>query len=145
MLLEDLLRLIRPIERLSVSVFARSGVVAAHDEMRATVILADQCVPDGLAWTAHAHGQRQQGKFRSRLRELGEQQLVAAHTRVVIHIAGLRHAHHGMNQQVRLDLLGSAECQFDVGPMHGITRLERHYAAPALASKLRPNFGWSQT
>jgi len=62
--------------------------------------LADQCVPDGLAWTAHAHGQRQQGKFRSRLRELGEQQLVAAHTRVVIHIAGLRHAHHGMNQQV---------------------------------------------
>ena len=142
--LKNLLRLVGAIERLAVGIFAGTGVIAAHDEVRAAMVLADDRMPNGLARSAHAHGERQQGKLRGRLRELGEQQLVAAHSRVVIHVAGLGHAHHRMNQQVGLDLLGGAESQFDVGAVHGVASLEGDHAAPAHAGKLGTNFGRSQ-
>ena len=50
-----------------------------------------------------------------------------------------------MDQQVSLDLLGGAERQFHVGAVHRIARLKRDDAAPAHASKFRPQFGGSQT
>src|SRR6267154_1591761 len=55
-LLENFLRFIGTVERLAVRVFARTRVVAANDEMCTTVILANESVPDSLAWSSHAHG-----------------------------------------------------------------------------------------
>ncbi len=145
MFLEDFLGLIGTVEGLaSLRDRSRAGVIAADNEMTAAVILADERVPDGLARSAHAHGERQQGKFGGRLRKLGEQQLIATHSRVVIHIAGLGHAHDGMNQQAGLDLLGGAECELDVSAVHGIASLEGDHTPPADAGKLGPHLGRSQ-
>ena len=131
MLLHELLRVVRAVERLAVAVVAGTGVVAADDEVRAAVVLADDRVPHGLARAAHAHRERQQAQ-RRRLLGIGLQQvLVAAHAREVVDVAGLRHADDGMDQQVRFDVLRRAERELLVRAVHRIARLERHDPAPA--------------
>ena len=105
-MLQQLLGVVRAVERLAVAVVARAGVVAADDEVRAAVVLADDGVPDGLARAAHAHRERQQRERRRLLRDSAlQQRLVAAHARVVVDVAGLGHADDGVDQQVRLDVL----------------------------------------
>ena len=56
MFLEQFLRLVRPVEWFAVGIFSGTGVVAAYDQVRTAVVLANDAVPDGLAWSAHAHG-----------------------------------------------------------------------------------------
>ena len=92
MLLEQFLRLVRAVKRLSVRVLAGARVVATNNKMRDPVVLADQRVPDGFARSAHAHSQGQQGQFHRPRRIFREQQLIAAHAREVIHVARLRHS-----------------------------------------------------
>ncbi len=139
-LLEELLGVVRTVEGLAVGVVARSGMVAADDEMRAAVVLADDAVPDRLARSAHAHGKGKHGQLHRCLRILREQQLVATHAREVIHVARLGHANGRMKKQVRFDLLGRAESELLVGPMHGIAGLERNHATPAEARKFSAQF-----
>src|ERR1035437_3395759 len=95
MLLEQFLGLIRAIERLAVAILSRTGMVAADDEVRATVILANQAVPDRFPRPAQAHGERQQGEFDRAVRVLREQQLVAAGADEVIDVARLGHPDRG--------------------------------------------------
>ena len=144
-LLEEFLGFVGAVERLAVGVFARTGVIAAHDEVGATVILANQCVPDGLARPAHAHGQRQQRKFDRSRRILGREQLITTNTGEVIHVAGFGHAHHGMDQKAGFHLLGGAEGKLLMGAMHGIARLKGDDAAPAQASEFGAKFRRSQS
>ena len=60
---EELLGLVRAVERFAVGVLARAGVVAADDEVGAAVVFADERVPDGFARAAHAHGEGDEGEF----------------------------------------------------------------------------------
>ncbi len=55
-LLNGVLCVVRAIEVFAGTVFARSGMVAAHYEVRSAVVLADDGVPDCFSWSAHAHG-----------------------------------------------------------------------------------------
>ena len=59
-LLHQILRVIRTVERLAGRVLAGAGVVAPDDEVIGAVVAADDRVPDRLARSGHAHGQRQQ-------------------------------------------------------------------------------------
>ena len=59
-LLEQLLRFVGSVKLFAIGVIARSGVITSYDEMRAAVILTDQRMPDGLAGSSHAHGQREE-------------------------------------------------------------------------------------
>ena len=131
MLLHELLRVVRAVERLAVAVVAGTRVVTADDEMRAAVVLADDRVPDGLARTAHAHRERQQAQGRRLLGVRLQQVLVATDAREVVDVAGLRHADDGMDQQVRLDVLRRAERELLVRAVHRIAGLERDDTAPA--------------
>ncbi len=70
MLLEDFLGLIGAVEGLAIGVLAGTRVIAAHNEVTDAVVLADEGVPDGFAWSAHAHSERQQRKLGGGLREL---------------------------------------------------------------------------
>jgi hypothetical protein len=48
-LCDELLRIVRTVERLAVGAVARAGVIAADDEVRTAVVLADDRVPQRLA------------------------------------------------------------------------------------------------
>jgi len=67
--------------------------------------------------------------------------LVAAHPRVMVHIAGLGHADHGMDQQVGFRLSGGPESQLLVGTVHRVAGLECHDLAPAEFGKPLTEFG----
>ena len=58
MFLEEVLGIVRPVEVLTVRVFARPGMIAPDDNVRTAVVLANDRVPQGFAGTAHAHRQR---------------------------------------------------------------------------------------
>ena len=70
-LLQQLLGIVRSVERLAARVLAGAGVIAADDQVRAAVVLADDRVPDRLARPAHPHRQRQQREVRRVLRDSG--------------------------------------------------------------------------
>ena len=70
--LKSCLRVVWAVEGLAVGVVARTGVIAADDEVSAPVVLADQSVPDRFARSAHAHRQRQQRQLYCALRILVE-------------------------------------------------------------------------
>ena len=89
------------VERLALGVLAGTGVVASHDEVVAAKIPADDGVPDGFPRAGHAHGQRQQAEQRGiRVVIILDQRFVDAHARVVVHVAGLGHADHRVEEQV---------------------------------------------
>src|SRR5436190_21836858 len=56
--------------------------------------------------------------------------LVAAHARVVIDVAGLRHADDRLDQKIRLDLFGCPKRELLVSAVHRVTRLERNDSTP---------------
>ena len=130
-LLHEPLRVVRTIERLAVASRPGASVIAANDEVRAAIVLADDRVPDGLARSAHSHRERQQAQGRRLLGVVRQQMLVATHAREVIDVAGLRHADDGMQQQIRLDLFRGAKRELLVSAMHRITGLKRNDATPA--------------
>ena len=135
------LGIVGTVERLALGVVAGAGMIAADDEVRAAVVLADDGVPDGLARTGHAHGQVQQRQRRGLLRVLLEHVLVAAHAGVVVDIAGLGQADHRVDQQVGLALARGTEGQFLVSAMQRVARLERHDLAPAELAEAAAQFG----
>ena len=95
-------------------------------------------MPQRLARAAHAHGEVQQAQLRGLVGILFQDVLVAAHACEVVDIAGFGHADDGMNQQVRLGLLGGPERQFLVGAMQGVAGLEGDDAAPAQFAETPP-------
>ena len=98
MLLEQFLGVVRTVEVLAVGILSWTGMVAAHDEVRAPMVFSYQAVPHRFARSAHAHGERQHGELDRALRILREQQLIAAGADEIIHVARLGHADRGVNE-----------------------------------------------
>jgi len=138
---EEFLRLVGTVEWFAIGILARAGVVAADDEVGATVILADERVPDGLARTAHAHCQREQGEFGRAGGILADEELVTADAGEVIDVARLGHADGRVNEEAGLDLFRGAESEFDVRAVHRVARLESDDAAPALVGEIGTKLG----
>ncbi len=139
---DQLLGVVRPVERLSRAVVARAGVIAADDEMRGAVIPADDGVPERLPRAGHAHRQREQAEQRAAgIVIFVHQSPINAHPRIVVHVAGFGHPHHGMDQQTSLHLLGGAFGEFFVDPMQGIAGLKRHDSGMAHVLQQRAHGG----
>ena len=105
-LLQQLLGVVRSVERLAGRILAGAGMVAADDQMRAAVVATNDRVPDRLARPAHPHCQRQQRQVGRVLRVVGHQGLVATDARVMVDVARLRHAHDRMHKQIGLFFFG---------------------------------------
>ncbi len=121
----------RIVERLIVAVVAGPGVVTTDNKVAAAEVLADQRVPQRLAWPAHAHGQRQQAEHGGVFRITLDEFLIAAHAGQIIDVAGFGHAHHRVDQQIGFGLTCGGKCQFLMRTMHGVAGLKRDHAMPA--------------
>ncbi len=140
-LLHKLLGVVGAVKRLAAFVAAGTGVIAADDEVRAAMVLADDRVPDGFARTAHAHGQRQQRQVRSVLRVVGHERLVAADARVVIDVARLRHADDRVDEEVGFFILRGAEGELVMCAVHRIAGLESNDLPPTALGELFAQLG----
>lgn len=140
-LLDQVLRVVGAVVVLAVLVLAGAGVVAADNEVRRAVVLADDGVPKGLAGTAHAHGQGQQGQRGHAVGVTGQQGLVDADAGEVVNVAGLGHADDGVDEDVGALGAGGADRQLAMGTVHGVASLEGHDLLPAelveVGAKLR--------
>src|SRR5215213_627758 len=58
-LLQQVLRIIWTVKRFPVRIQSGTGMIAADDEMVGAVVSSNESVPQGFAWSSHAHGQRQ--------------------------------------------------------------------------------------
>ena len=123
-LLDELLGIVRAVERLAALVLAGAGVVAADDEVRAAVVLADDGVPDGFARAAHSHREREEREHGRVLRVVRHERLVAADARVVVDVARLGHADDRVDEQVGAFFLRGAERELVVGAVHRVAGLE---------------------
>src|ERR1700685_1293568 len=102
-------------------------------------------MPDGLARSTHAHGQRQHGEFHAASGKLGKKQLVATHPREVVNVAGFGHSDPRMDEQIGLDFVSGTERQVHMGAVHGVASLKRNYTSPAQTRKFGAQFGGSKT
>src|SRR5215203_2975373 len=130
-LVEDVLGFVVPVEGIALRVLARSGVVAAHDEVRAAVVLAADRVEDRLAGPPVAHGRREDRQHRSVLGIVALQdRLVGAHPDVGRDVRGAGLANERVQEQP-VDYLEGALLDVLVGAVHGVAGLETDDALPA--------------
>ena len=97
-LAQQVLGVIRTVERLPMRIAAGTGVVTPHDEMGAPVVFSDDRVPDRFTRSAHPHRQRQQRQHGGVSGILRQQRLVAAYARVVVDVTRLGHTDHRVNE-----------------------------------------------
>ena len=115
-------------------------MVAANDQMRAAIVLANDGMPQGFAGPGHTHGKVEQAQRGGLFRVLFQDVLVAADAREVIYVARFGHANHRMDQQIGLDFTGCAEGQFPVCAVQWVAGLEGDYLAPAQLAEAAAQF-----
>lgn len=142
-LLNGDLGVVRAVVVLAVLVLAGAGVVTADNEVRGAVVLTDNGVPDGLAGTAHAHGQGQQSQGGHAVGVSGEEGLVDTDTGEVINVTGLGHADDGVDEDVGLLGAGGTDSELSVGAVHGVASLESDDLVPAELLKVLSQLGGS--
>src|SRR6266581_8649829 len=112
------------VEGFAAGIFTRPGMIAPDDHVRTTAVFSNNSMPNRLPRSRHAHGKRQEGKFRGATRILRQNCLKTSDAREIINVTGLGHSHCRMNQQTRFSLSTRTESQFNMGPMHRVARLK---------------------
>jgi len=118
-------------------------MIPTDNEMCGTMVLADDSVPDGLAGTAHAHGERQQAEDGHAVGVPRQQRLVDAHACEVVDVTGLGEADNRVNQHVGLAGAGRAHGELAVSTMHGVPGLEGDDFGPAKLVEMEAEFSGS--
>ena len=96
-LLDGLLGIVRSVEVDTLGVFARTGVITTHNEVRSTVVLTDDGVPDGFARSTHTHSERKQTDNGHSIGISGKERLVDTDTGEVVNVSRLGEANHGVD------------------------------------------------
>src|SRR5579875_3243120 len=116
---------------ISTVVVADTGVVAAYDEVRATIVLTHQRVEDGFAWAGVAHGSRQHAQNHALARiVVFQQHLVAAHAYSGGDVVALRVTDQRVKVEA-IDRLQRALLDVFVGTVNRVARLEGDNTLPA--------------
>src|SRR5579875_3195158 len=115
---------------ISTVVVADTGMVAAYDEVRATVVLAHQRVEDGFARAGVAHGGRQHAQNHALARiVVFQQHLVAAHAYSGGDVVALRVTDQRVQVEA-IDRLQRAFLDVFMGAVNRIARLEGDNTLP---------------
>lgn len=129
-LAHKVLRIVRPIEVLSMRVLSWTGVIPSNDEVRRTEVLADDGMPYSLTRARHPHRQRKQSKVTHTIRVLCHDSFVDTNAGVMVDVSRFRETDDGVYEDVCLALTSSSDGEFAVGSVHRITGLEGDYLAP---------------
>lgn len=130
-LLNSLLSIVRAVKILALGIGTGTGVVTANDEVGGTVVLADNRVPNGLAGTAHTHGEGKETESGHTVGVAGEKGLVDTDTGEVIDITGLGETDDRVDKDIGLAGTGSADSELTMSTVHGVASLESDDLGPA--------------
>ena len=107
--LHCVLRVVWAIEIFSGAVFAGSGVVAAHDEVRSAVVFTDDGVPDCFSRATHAHCEGEETEDCHAIWVAGEEGLIDTHAGEVVDVAGFRESDYRVDEDVCLTSAGCTD------------------------------------
>src|SRR2546428_11680340 len=116
-------------------------MVSRYEDMAATMILADDGVPESFARPPQAHGQGRQSVLDGALRVSCEGSLVTPYPDVVLHVTWLGHTYGGMNQKIGFNLFCGSQGQFLMGPVHGVPRRKGAHSTRTAPDKFRSQLG----
>ena len=140
-LLDGVLGVVGAVEVLALAVAAGTGVVAADNEVGGTVVLADDGVPDGLAGTTHAHGERKQTEDGHAVGVAVHDGLVDTDASEVVNVTGLGQADDGVDEDVGLSGAGGNDGELTVSAVHGVAGLESDNLGPAKLLEVKTELG----
>lgn len=139
-LFDGVLGVVGSVEVDALGVLTGTGVVTTNDEVRGTMVLTDDGVPDGLARATHTHGQGQETQDGHTVGVAGEESLVGAHTGEVVNVTRLGQTDDGVDEDVGLLGAGGAHGHLTVGTVHGVTGLEGDDSVPAELVEVNAQF-----
>ena len=140
---DDLLGVVRAVERVACRVDSRAGVVTADDQVVGAVVAPDDGVPERLPGSGKPHRQRQERQEHPvGLVVVPDQRLIGADTRVVVHVPGLGEPHHRVKQEDAVHAHGGPLGEFLVGPVQGVAGLEGHDVRVAVAGQSGARLQW---
>ena len=108
-----------------------TGMIALHDEVGASVVAADDRVPQRFARAGSAHRERQQRKGRELSRIVPQDLLVALDAREMVQVPVHADSDHGMQQEVASSLPGGGEGHLPLALVHRAAGVERDDPSPA--------------
>lgn len=117
-------------------------MITSDDEVSGSVVLADDSVPDGLTWSTHAHGEREETKDGHAVWISWEESLVDANTSEVVNVSRLGKTHDWVDQNVGQMRSGSSDGQLSMGAVHWVSGLKGDHAVPAQLIEVKSELGW---
>lgn len=139
-LFDGVLGVVGPVEFFAFAVLAWAGVVAADDEVRCAIVLADDGMPDGFAGAAHSHGEWEEAKNCHAVRVSWKEGLVDANTGEVIDVSWFCEANDWVDEDICLTGSSRADSQLSVSSVHGVSGLESDDLGPAEFVEVQTEF-----
>lgn len=130
-LLNEVLGVVWAVHFLASRVLSWTSMVTANDKVSASVVLTDDCVPEGLTGTTHSHGKGQETEGGHAVRVTGEESLIDTDTGEVVNVTRLGETNSWVDKDVGLTGTSSADGQLTVSSVHGVTGLESNNLGPA--------------
>ena len=115
-------------------------MIPTDDEVRTAEVFANDRMPHRFSGPPHSHRERQEAQKHRVLRIVSQHRMVTTNTCVMIYIARLGHAHHRVDQQVRLKVCRRPKSKLLVRPVHWVPGLKRDDLAPAQLRELPAHF-----
>lgn len=114
-------------------------VIASHDEVGGAVVLSNDRMQQGLSWTGHPHGERQQGQNRGgRLEVPIEKRLIRPNAGEVVDVSGPGEPHDRVQENRRVVIVGGPLDQLLVRPMERVAGLKGHDVLDSSQAATRP-------
>ena len=114
-------------------------MIAADNEMGASVVAADNRVQQNLLRPRQPHRQGQQAQHHAPLLEIVvHERPVTPHPRVMVNVARLGHSHNRVDQEPAPDLPGRSLGELFMRSVQRVPRLERDNLAPAQRLEVLP-------
>jgi hypothetical protein len=139
-LLYGVLCIIWAVKFFSFAVFARSCMVATHNEMSCPIVLANDSMPNSFTGSTHTHGQREKTKDCHAIGVSWEQGLVNADTGEMVNVTRLRQTDNWVDKNICLTSTSGADCQLAMGSMHGVSGLESNNLGPTEFVEVKAKF-----
>jgi len=135
--LNSVLSVIWTIKLLALAVLAWSSVVTANNEVGSAKILADNSMPDGLAWPTHSHSKGEKTQDGHSVGVAGEKSFVNANSGEVVDISRLCETDDWVDENICLTSTRGTNRQLAMSSVHWVSSLECDNLGPAELVKVK--------
>ena len=117
-------------------------MITTNDKVGSTKVLADDGVPDGFSWSTHTHSKRKKSQSSHSIGVSADDCFVDTNTSESVDISRFGKANDRVDENVGVSLTSSADGQFSVCSVHGVSSLESNDVSPGQLLEESTRFSW---